>query len=861
MFAKRLNNLLVAVVIALLPLTTNAQESGFTVSTTGGSGLVEGVAGYSETDLAIAKALNYGPADAALFAESRDAITPNAYTSACIFEDDADRRCHLLQKSAFKEARDESIACVNYDLSPPSNYDVCQAAKKLGYGYSDADEALYLAAQANTVDNEACVVSGGLPAGTANACGKLTKTVYNNAITLANNCSDYPTIATCNQAKSQNYALNATDAALFNTAQSDTVNNPACINTASLATGTTNACSGITKAQYVAAQNLTNVCSVYSSFAICQTAQAQSYALTAADATLYNAAQSDAINNDACISSASLAAGTSSACSGITKAQYIAAKNLANACSAYSTFAICQTAQGQSYALTAADATLYNAAQSDTANNEACITAASLTAGTSAACSGITKVQYVAAKNLAAACSVYSTFALCQSAETLAYGKTSADATLYAQAVADTANNSACITLGSLAAGTSNACSQLTKTQYNGIATLAAANQAVLDAVGDDANADALTVAQLTSSDVYTNFASHGTSCSTVPSVSDVTANFSRFQHFMKKASFASNTANAAKQLCFATGNHTDLTWHNDAPTSYIIAANNSVTSQADWRNCGFWGKRTAISNTSTNAMKAAGNTIIYDVKAQDASVKFTAPTISSDKGHAVLNYNLSNQGVVSGASATLSVLAKNAGGYITASSSDRNVSVTAQNKIQTNDAIYNVFQKTASSSTWTLRNGINSPGSACPSGYSLVSTTSSPELDKLHSIAVKHGTGAGTMPSGNRMEQCANQFLECNAGFSACSNPNGSNWRMRLMIYGEKNGQTCAVTRKKAPGGGFYADKTDWPSGFSMYPPEGKCADVGAYSGNPRLANGCVGWCWVRALCKKNGAVHTVWP
>ena len=45
------------------------------------------------------------------------------------------------------------------------------------------------------------------------------------------------------------------------------------------------------------------------------------------------------------------------------------------------------------------------------------------------------------------------------------------------------------------------------------------------------------------------------------------------------------------------------------------------------------------------------------------------------------------------------------------------------------------------------------------------------------------------------------------------------------------------------------------------MYPPEGKCADVGSYWGNPRLANGCVGWCWVRALCKKNGATHTVWP
>ena len=108
---------------------------------------------------------------------------------------------------------------------------------------------------------------------------------------------------------------------------------------------------------------------------------------------------------------------------------------------------------------------------------------------------------------------------------------------------------------------------------------------------------------------------------------------------------------------------------------------------------------------------------------------------------------------------------------------------------------------------------------------------------------------------------QCANGFLECNAGYSACSNPNGANWRMRLMIYGDKNGQVCAATRKKASGGGFHEDKTDWPSGFSMYPPEGQCKDVAYSSGTPRLRNGCVGWCWVRTLCKKNGTTHTVWP
>ena len=187
-------------------------------------------------------------------------------------------------------------------------------------------------------------------------------------------------------------------------------------------------------------------------------------------------------------------------------------------------------------------------------------------------------------------------------------------------------------------------------------------------------------------------------------------------------------------------------------------------------------------------------------------------------------------------------------------------VSVDVVKKTNTTDAVYNVFQKTASSSTWRLRNAINDPSSACPAGYSMVKTTNSGTLNTLKAVALKHGTGAGTMPSGHRMEQCANQFLECNAGFSACSNPNGSNWRMRLMIYGENNNKTCGVTRKKAPGNTFHPDKTDWPSGFSMYPDTGQCSDVGSYSGNPRLANGCVGWCWVRVLCRKDGASHTVW-
>ena len=655
----------------------------------------------------------------------------------------------------------------------------------------------------------------------------ITLAQYEEVLDEVDECSDYPSYQICLAAVALDYEKNATDAALFAEATANSYSAWCGAN-----------CNTLTKSAY------NNVKS--------SPAFGLNYTAISSDYTLWGNAQAGAEDAQCRIEY------PTNDCDQITKSEYQTVLNTITSCSGYNTgYADCRDAtRDKSYGF--GDHALYYEAQATTYN-------AYCNALNSQDCSELTMAQFTSAKTSAINCAAFTDYAECQAAQTKGYALNAEDAALYQTALADTANNAQCITAGSLAVGTSNACGQLTKTQYNGIAVISAANNALTDAISNPANAALITVDTIKSSEAYTNFASNGTACSTVPSDSDLSSNLERFRYFISKANFASNIENISKQLCYATLGHTELTWHNDAPGDYIIAAedvlntNTNLTSP-DFKRCGFWSKRTAISKASTNQMKGAGNTIIYDIRAQDDTLAFTTPSISSDKGHAVLSYTVAGQEPVSSASMTLSVLGRAADGIITASASDKVVSVDVVKKTNTTDAVYNVFQKTASSSTWRLRNAINDPSSACPAGYSMVKTTNSSTLNTLKAVALKHGTGAGTMPSGHRMEQCANQFLECNAGFSACSNPNGSNWRMRLMIYGENNNKTCGVTRKKAPGNTFHPDKTDWPSGFSMYPDTGQCSDVGSYSGNPRLANGCVGWCWVRVLCRKDGASHTVW-
>ena len=404
-------------------------------------------------------------------------------------------------------------------------------------------------------------------------------------------------------------------------------------------------------------------------------------------------------------------------------------------------------------------------------------------------------------------------------------------------------------------------CSSATKSQFLAAKdAFQSAQNAIQTALGDASSAKQLTGPLLAGSSIVSNFSTYETACSTTPTEATITANIERVRYFFENSTADNTEENAAKQLCFATIGHTDLSWHPSMLSSFIIAAKNSITTQADFKGCSWWKNKAAITGANTQAMKSAGHTIVYDVVAKPDNLLLGTPAISNDKGHAVLNYTLEGQGVLTGGSVDLVTYARNTNGFLVASTPTSDSTFNAVNKIQTTDKLYKVFQRTASSSISNLRNAINSPGGACPAGYSIVNTTDGNTLTTLKNIALKHGTNTGSMPNGHRMEACSGNFLECNAGFNACSNPNGANWNMRLMIYGENNGKTCGITRRRKTGG-WHSDTTNWPSGFSMYPVGGTCKDVGTYSGTPRLANGCVGWCWARVLCRKDGATQIIWP
>ena len=454
--------------------------------------------------------------------------------------------------------------------------------------------------------------------------------------------------------------------------------------------------------------------------------------------------------------------------------------------------------------------------------------------------------------NLANACISprYDNFDEYQAANNRGFGLNAADVALYEE-LDETTWDGFC---------PNDDCSTATKTQF-----LAAkdeyqqAQNTIQTALGDEAAAAKFTAPLLAGSSIVTNFSSFETECSVAPTEATISANLDRIKYFFGKSSAENSEENAAKQLCYATAAHTDLAWHSKMLSSFIIAADNSVTSAPDFKGCSWWKDKAAITGANTQAMKTAQNTIAYDVVNQPSDLSFGEPTLSEDQGHAILNYTLNGQGTVSGASAKLRSYASNEDGFVVASTPVKTLTVNAVEKIQTTDKLYKVYQRTASSSVSTLRNAINSPGGACPSGYSIVSSTNNNTLTTLRNVALSHGTGTA-MPAGHRMEACSGNFAACNAGYQVCSNPSGANWNMRFMIYGEKGGQTCGVTRKRKSGG-WDADNSNFPSSFTMYPAGGQCKDAGYSSGNPRISNGCTGWCWVRVLCRKNGENHIVWP
>ena len=474
------------------------------------------------------------------------------------------------------------------------------------------------------------------------------------------------------------------------------------------------------------------------------------------------------------------------------------------------------------------------------------------TCGVGQTCSAQSRSTFLPMRdyNLANACinPRYDDFNAYKAASDKGFGLNAADVALYAE-LDETTWDGFC---------PNDDCSTATKTQF-----LTAKNEyqqaqnTVQTALGDPATANKFTAPLLAGSSIVTNFSSYETECAVAPTEATISANLDRIKYFFGKSSATNSEENAAKQLCFATAGHTDLAWHSKMLSSFT--ADNSVTSAPDFKGCSWWKDKAAITGANTQAMKTANNTIVYDVVGQPSDLSFGSPTLSEDKGHAVLNYALDGQGTVSGATANLRTYASNEDGFVVASTPVRALTVNAVDKIQTTDKLYKVYQRTASSSVSSLRNAINSPGNACPAGYSIVSSTNSNTLTTLRNVALSHGTGT-TMPAGHRMEACSGNFAACNAGYQVCSNPAGANWNMRFMIYGEKSGQTCGVTRKRKSGG-WDSDSSNFPNSFSMYSVNGQCKDAGYSSGNPHISNGCTGWCWVRVLCRKNGENHIVWP
>ena len=452
--------------------------------------------------------------------------------------------------------------------------------------------------------------------------------------------------------------------------------------------------------------------------------------------------------------------------------------------------------------------------------------------------------------NLLNACMTpsYADFATYQAASNLGFDLNAADVQLYAQ-LDETTWDAFC---------PGSDCSTATKTQFlSAKDEFQQAQNTIQTALGNATVANKLTGPLLAGSSIVTNFSTFETACSTAPTEATITTNIDRIKYFFAKSAAENSEENAAKQLCFATLGHTDLAWHSKMLSTFIIAAENSFTNATDFKGCSWWKDKAAITGANSTAMKNANNTIVYDVVNQPEGLSLGAPTLSEDKGHAVLNYELSGQGTVSAASVKFRTYASNGDGFVVASTPIKTLTVNAVEKIQTSDKLYKVYQRTESASVSSLRNAINSPGGACPSGYSIVSSTNNTTLTTLKNVALAHGTG-GAMPSGHRMEACSGNFAACNAGYNVCSNPTGANWNIRFMIYGESSGKTCGVTRRRTSSGWGTGS---YPSGYSMYSSNGQCNDAGYSSGNPHIRNGCTGWCWVRVLCRKNGESHIVWP
>ena len=132
-FRQMILKLLVVFAISV-PYTASAQEnSGFTVSTVGGTASSGSVSGYTQSELQDAITKGYGPLDAALYQAAQDGLVANGYTPGCQFVESA--LCNTLQRDEFAPIKAQQDLCG----STYSSYQLCSGAAAQGYGYTAAD--------------------------------------------------------------------------------------------------------------------------------------------------------------------------------------------------------------------------------------------------------------------------------------------------------------------------------------------------------------------------------------------------------------------------------------------------------------------------------------------------------------------------------------------------------------------------------------------------------------------------------------------------------------------------------------------------------------------------------------------------
>ncbi|MGC6471810.1 MAG: hypothetical protein ACON4W_02920 [Parvibaculales bacterium] len=268
------------------------------------------------------------------------------------------------------------------------------------------------------------------------------------------------------------------------------------------------------------------------------------------------------------------------------------------------------------------------------------------------------------------------------------------------------------------------------------------------------------------------------------------------------------------------------LTWNSSMPSSYIIASNNGPGKDDSFKGCNSWW-RDHVGATKTNG---TGMSIEYSIE----SVPSDFSTLSVNSSNGELSYTVSSQSVAS--AQNLTVRAKAVKNGITYANITKTVSIQAVAMVNQTGTIWKVVNSGGSSSTSTVQANLRKTN-ACPSGYSLA--TSSSERNKARDLGMnaKGGTWASTWskPSGHSLDYCSGSP-------STCNTVGVNNWSHSALVFGKSGSNTCVLYEN--------SNKT---SNRSLGPDNGTCA---AHS------VGTSGWCVVSYICKYTGsATKKKWP